>query len=263
MPKRSTIAYSSEDFRLNNKDTTTTKDGLRTHYCHVCSNPTLITDANLAALPRRRGDQSTVLDRTTRVCRLRAKRSDEITAIRRKGSDVVEKQTRYYCGECKVPVCYECNEEKGTLYVFEGALRSFERKRGNNSTGRKKRKIDTTGTTSEEEEQPVPPCIRRGKGGKKVIVSVRVTEGQEKCAVMDICAERILISTTKENSKDCEREVLEFLSDAFKCRVAQLCVLVNEEEEDAAAKEIACDAESMSPESIFRALVKSRAASSS
>ena len=262
MPKRSTIAYSSEDFRLNNTKNTTAKDGLRTHYCHVCSNPTLITDANLAALPRRRGDQSTVLDRTTRVCRLRAKRSDEITAIRRKGSDVVEKQTRYYCGECKVPVCYECNEEKGTLYVFEGALRSFERKRGNNSSGRRKRKMDTTGTTLEEEEQPVPTCIRRGKGGKKVIVSVRVTEGEEKCAVMDICAERILISATKENIKDCEREVLEFLSEAFKCRVAQLCVLVNEEEEDASAKEIACDAESMSPEYIFRALVKSRAASS-
>jgi len=52
----------------------------------------------------------------------------------------------------------------------------------------------------------------------------------------------------------------------LKCRVAQLSVLVNDEEDDGVAvtKEIACDVgESMSPESVFRALEKSRAEAAS
>lgn len=271
MGKRSTIAYSSEDFikkrhKKDDNDTKTDDDKstLKTYYCTCCSNPVLITDCNLFSLPRRRKDGSIILDRTKYVCRLRAKRErdNKTTAIRRDGGKSIEKQTRYYCGD--VPVCYECNDESVKLYVLDGALRSFEKARKAGTNGGEK------GNTSREvvELLPVPPCIRRGKGGKKLIISVRVIDRQEKCSVMDISAEKVSISATKkaDTKESLEREVLEFLSETLKCRVAQLSVLVNDDEDDGVAvtKEIACDVgQSMSPETVFRALEKSRAAAAS
>ena len=271
MGKRSTIAYSSEDFikkrhKKDDNDTKTDDDksALKTYYCTCCSNPVLITDCNLFSLPRRRKDGSIILDRTKYVCRLRAKRErdNKTTAIRRDNGKSIEKQTRYYCGD--VPVCYECNDESVKLYVLDGALRSFEKARKAGTNGKEK------GNTTREvvELLPVPPCIRRGKGGKKIIISVRVIDRQEKCSVMDISAEKVSISATKkaDAKESLEREVLEFLSETLKCRVAQLSVLVNDEEDDGVAvtKEIACDVgESMSPETVFRALEKSRAAAAS
>ena len=206
MGKRTTIAYSSEDFKRRKKDddgdnTNDTKNAtLKTYYCKCCSNHVLITDCNLFALPRRRVDASIILDATKYVCRLRAKKENVATVIRRKNGEILEKQTRYYCG--KVPVCYECNDEKGKVYVLDGALRSFEK-------GSKK-----------DAQLPVPPCIRTGKGGK-VIFPVRVIEGQEKRAVIDIGAENVSVSlqTRKtDDPKGVERELLEFLSETIKCR---------------------------------------------
>ncbi|CAL6356346.1 unnamed protein product [Bathycoccus prasinos] len=246
MGKRSTIAYSSEDFikkrhKKDDNDTKTDDDksALKTYYCTCCSNPVLITDCNLFSLPRRRKDGSIILDRTKYVCRLRAKRErdNKTTAIRRDNGKSIEKQTRYYCGD--VPVCYECNDESVKLYVLDGALRSFEKARKAGTNGKEK------GNTTREvvELLPVPPCIRRGKGGKKLIISVRVIDRQEKCSVMDISAEKVSISATKK-------------ADAKESLGARsLSVLVNDEEDDGVAvtKEIACDVgESMSPETPYR-----------
>ena len=196
MGKRSTIAYSSEDFikkrhKKDDNDTKTDDDksALKTYYCTCCSNPVLITDCNLFSLPRRRKDGSIILDRTKYVCRLRAKRErdNKTTAIRRDNGKSIEKQARYYCGD--VPVCYECNDESVKLYVLDGALRSFEKARKAGTNGKEK------GNTTREvvELLPVPPCIRRGKGGKKLIISVRVIDRQEKCSVIDISAEKVSI----------------------------------------------------------------------
>lgn len=247
MGKRTTIAYSSEDVKRRKKDddgdnTNDAKNAtLKTYYCQCCSNHVLITDCNLFALPRRRVDASIILDATKYVCRLRAKRENVATVIRRKDGEILEKQTRYYCG--KVPVCYECNDEKGKVYVLDGALRSFEK-------GSKK-----------DAQLPVPPCIRTGKGGK-VIFPVRVIEGQEKRAVIDIGAENVSVSlqTRKtDDPKGVERELLEFLSETIKCRVAQLSVLVNDEEDEGrrATKDVECEAGAkLTPEKVFRALLE-------
>lgn len=256
MGKRTTIAYSSEDVvnkrrkkgddgdgdDNDNNDTKNTT--LKTYYCKCCSNHVLITDCNLLALPRRRVDASIILDATKYVCRLRAKKGNVATVIRRKnGDEILEKQTRYYCGE--VPVCYECNDEKGKVYVLDGALRSFEK-------GSKK-----------DAQLPVPPCIRTGKGGK-VIFSVRVIEGQEKRAVIDIGAENVSVSLSTRKTdgpKGVERELLEFLSETIKCRLTQLSVLVNDEEDEGrrATKDIECEAGAkLSPEKVFRALLENR-----
>ena len=255
MGKRTTIAYSSEDVvnkrrkkgddgdgdDNDNNDTKNTT--LKTYYCKCCSNHVLITDCNLFALPRRRVDASIILDATKYVCRLRAKRENVATVIRRKNGEILEKQTRYYCGE--VPVCYECNDEKGKVYVLDGALRSFEK-------GSKK-----------DAQLPVPPCIRTGKGGK-VIFPVRVIEGQEKRAVIDIGAENVSVSLHTRKTDDpkgvcVERELLEFLSETIKCRLAQLSVLVNDEEDEGrrATIDIECEAGAkLSPEKVFRALLE-------
>ena len=71
-------------------------------------------------------------------------------------------------------------------------LRSFEKAR-KATNGKEK------GNTTREvvELLPVPPCIRRGKGGKKLIISVRVIDRQEKCSVMDISAEKVSICDEK------------------------------------------------------------------
>ena len=94
--------------------------------------------------------------------------------------------------------------EKGTLYVLEGALRSSGKKEATpvGAKGTKERSIltgtdigggRTTGATVHWEER-----VRREESH---CVSVRVTADGEKCAVMDICAERFLISATRKTSK--------------------------------------------------------------
>ena len=130
MPKRATQAFSSEDAQVADD----AKIGV--YYCRYTGEHVLITDAELARLPKRKTDSARFLDTEKYMVRLKAVADGKATMIRREGGKV-ERQYRYMCGE--LPVCYKSEEGGRYLYIIDGALTAFNRAGGKGKNERARR----------------------------------------------------------------------------------------------------------------------------
>ncbi|KAJ3287098.1 hypothetical protein HK104_008760 [Borealophlyctis nickersoniae] len=98
-----------------------TGKNLHTYYCIFCNEYVLIVDKRLKKLPRRKTDRAYIVSQK-RTYKPNLEREGEYILIKRPNG--YEKQRRYQCPQCKVPVAYE---QKGDiLYIFENAVRSAE-----------------------------------------------------------------------------------------------------------------------------------------
>ncbi|KAK0554559.1 hypothetical protein OC846_002035 [Tilletia horrida] len=132
MPKvvsRSVISASNDDARDEDRKR------LVPYYC-CCGEFVLVCDAELAALPRRPLDGSYVLRcldspkeegggvRKARVFKISAKQRDPVLLQRPDGT--LERQYRFYCSRCELPVGYEATppplKSGNFTYILQGAL---------------------------------------------------------------------------------------------------------------------------------------------
>ncbi|KAG1148688.1 hypothetical protein G6F38_003329 [Rhizopus arrhizus] len=100
---------------------------LYVYYC-LCSEFLLVIDADLRQLPRRRTDNSFIVSNVRRTYKLSAEAGDCVLLKRRDG---YEKQYRYHCPRCELPVAYEMNEQRKSgayTYILEGALTDVQGK---------------------------------------------------------------------------------------------------------------------------------------
>ncbi|KAI9305021.1 hypothetical protein BJ944DRAFT_288161 [Cunninghamella echinulata] len=119
MPKivsSSTISSSSFDDSNDSK-----RHKLKVYYC-LCSEFLLVIDLDLRQLPRRKTDNSIIVDNTKRTYKLTA---DSKGPVIIKRPDGFEKQFRYHCPRCELLVAYEMKEERKTdtyTYIVDGSL---------------------------------------------------------------------------------------------------------------------------------------------
>lgn len=101
--------YTSEDSGLND-------DSFFTFYCSFCGHYAIIVDCDIGKLPKRGSDGSFVLDETKHVFK-RQMNDGQTKVIRRdKG---VEKQYRFHCKECDLPLCYRsAPKDKDSKYSY-------------------------------------------------------------------------------------------------------------------------------------------------
>ena len=111
----------------------TIRTDLLSYHCAFCHAFCLVSDRSLALLPHRATDGAAILDSADRHFRLRLDRG-EVKAIRRARG--VEKQWRWKCRQCGLPVVYQCEDWQDVggqqrphaplLYVVEGAVVGWE-----------------------------------------------------------------------------------------------------------------------------------------
>ncbi|PVG03617.1 hypothetical protein CPB86DRAFT_779351 [Serendipita vermifera] len=126
MPKvisKSTVSSSTEA-----APTESATASLRTYYC-LCGEFILVIDKNLDNLPRRHTDNAIILrsksTQSAKACvfKLNAKETGAILLERPGG---VERQYRYHCPRCNLPVAYQ-NEQPPVknapfVYILSGSL---------------------------------------------------------------------------------------------------------------------------------------------
>jgi|TARA_B110000977_G_scaffold62291_1_gene84722 uncharacterized protein YggU (UPF0235/DUF167 family) len=204
MPKRATQAFSSEDA----PDANDAKIGV--YYCRYTGEHVLITDAELAKLPKRKTDSARVLDTEKYTVRLKAVSDGKATMLRREGGKV-ERQYRYMCGD--LPVCYKSEEEGRYLYIIDGALSAFKSGGGSKKAG--KASVD-----DEPGAPPVPPCIQQTSRGITQ-VAVEVEDRARLTAVMDISADEVTVGVTGK-AHEAGNELVEFFAKVLVLRVSQM-----------------------------------------
>ncbi|KAE8223497.1 hypothetical protein CF319_g3482 [Tilletia indica] len=137
MPKvisRSVISASNDQ-----ADNATQQLSLQVYYC-CCGEFVLVCDVALSELPRRPLDDSYVLRcldsprdeqgraRKARVFKISAKQRDPVLLQRPDGS--LERQYRFYCSRCELPVGYEATPpplKSGQFtYILPGALTAIQ-----------------------------------------------------------------------------------------------------------------------------------------
>ena len=207
MPKRATQAFSSEDAQVADD----AKIGV--YYCRYTGEHVLITDAELARLPKRKTDSARVLDTEKYTVRLKAVADGKATMIRREGGKV-ERQYRYMCGE--LPVCYKSEEGGRYLYIIDGALTAF------NHAGGGKGKKQTGGASADGEPgaPPVPPCIQQTSRGITQ-VAVEVEDRARQTAVVKISADEVTVGVTV-GAHQAGNELVDFFGKILKLRVSQM-----------------------------------------
>jgi len=89
---------------------------LHTYHC-LCGQMLLISDKELTDLPQRRIDRSRFLHTSHRKCKLIVMESDMIRVQR---SDGLEKQTRYKCKKCGLPVAYQVDKGSPRYFLLHG-----------------------------------------------------------------------------------------------------------------------------------------------
>ena len=204
MPKRATHAFSSEDAPEADDE----KIGV--YYCRYTGEHVLITDAELAKLPKRKTDSARVLDTEKYTVRLKAVSDGKATMLRREGGKV-ERQYRYMCGE--LPVCYKSEEEGRYLYIIDGALSAFKSGGGKKAGG--KASVD-----DEPGAPPVPPCIQQTSRGVTQ-VAVEVEDRSRQTAVMKISADEVTVGVTGK-THEAGNELVEFFAKILLLRVSQM-----------------------------------------
>ena len=206
MPKRATQAFSSEDAQVADD----AKIGV--YYCRYTGEHVLITDAELARLPKRKTDSARVLDTEKYTVRLKAVADGKATMIRREGGKV-ERQYRYMCGE--LPVCYKSEEGGRYLYIIDGALTAF-----NHAGGKGKKRAGEASADDEPGAPPVPPCIQQTSRGITQ-VAVEVEDRARQTAVVKISADEVTVGVTV-GAHQAGNELVDFFGKILRLRVSQM-----------------------------------------
>jgi hypothetical protein len=120
----------------------TIRTDLLSYHCTYCHAFCLVVDRSLALLPHRSTDGAAVLVTADRHFRLRLDRG-EVKAVRRPRG--VEKQWRWKCRQCGLPVVYQCEDwqdagaqrppQAQLLYIVEGAVVSWEEMQAESTGG--------------------------------------------------------------------------------------------------------------------------------
>ncbi|EIN10401.1 hypothetical protein PUNSTDRAFT_112259 [Punctularia strigosozonata HHB-11173 SS5] len=131
MPKvvsRSAISTSADA-----QPTASSIAALRVYYC-LCGEFILVIDKHLGNLPRRQTDGATIVrtqdtaEGKARVWKLNAgAKLGEPIFIER--GDKHERQWRYCCPRCSLPVCYQCTPPPAKapyIYIIKGALTQMQ-----------------------------------------------------------------------------------------------------------------------------------------
>ena len=130
---------------------------LLSYHCAHCLAFVLVVDQPLPSTPHRSTDGAAILITAERHFRLRVDRG-EVRAVRRARG--VEKQWRWKCRQCGLPVAYQSEEWQGDtagtsalLYIVEGAVVSWE-------------EMEREGATAGEGEGGVGRGDAEGEGGR-------------------------------------------------------------------------------------------------
>ncbi|KIY95070.1 hypothetical protein MNEG_12893 [Monoraphidium neglectum] len=158
MPKRTTILYTSSDGIKGAGD-----NELIPYYCKFSGRHAFTSDVDIDTLPRRRADNSRILDQSKHTVRLYT--SDGGVKLLRRKDGAVERQHRLNVG--RLPVAYTAEAEGQLLYVMDGAVTAF------------------TKDPSASDRIPVPPCIRKGESGSTEVV-LELEDRQQHTAVAKI-----------------------------------------------------------------------------
>ncbi|KAI8817911.1 uncharacterized protein EV422DRAFT_197483 [Fimicolochytrium jonesii] len=89
---------------------------LHVYYCKFCGEYVLIIDKRIHKLPRRPTDNASVITKQ-RTFKLNLKRGTTRIIKRSTG---YEKQCRWECPRCDLPVAYD--QEADTVYLFDGSV---------------------------------------------------------------------------------------------------------------------------------------------
>ncbi|CAI7847715.1 unnamed protein product [Closterium sp. NIES-54] len=200
MPKRTTRTYSSEDAEPQG-DT----QELIVYYCKQCGAHVLITDSQLAELPRRKTDGAMVMERAKHVMRLNVMETGK--QLLKRGEGKVERQYRMGCGECGVMVAYRSEESmEGAKFVYIPADAL----------------TDATADTKPK-DAPVPPCIQELDSGL-VQVAIEVEDRAQRSAVLRINADdvRVAVTAAAHRGNEASAELMEFLAKTLGLRLVQL-----------------------------------------
>ena len=97
------------------------EDGLTICYCKHCGQYSLVLDSRLERLPIRKSDGSRVVNKNTVVCKLNMVEGQTKLIKRKKG---IERQYRWCCKLCGLPLCYRSapGQSGKYTYIVEGAL---------------------------------------------------------------------------------------------------------------------------------------------
>ncbi|KAI0719639.1 hypothetical protein C8T65DRAFT_635997 [Cerioporus squamosus] len=130
MPK--VVSRSAVSSSTDARPTASSTAALRVYYC-ICGEFILVIDKSLTALPRRQTDGATVIrcqdtpDAKARVFKLNAIPKEPILVERQGGH---EKQYRFHCPRCALPVAYQSTPPPAKsgpfLYIFKGALSQIQ-----------------------------------------------------------------------------------------------------------------------------------------
>lgn len=193
MPKRATLTYTSEDAPK------TTEAQLYVYYCKYSGIHAFTTDCDLNKLPRRRTDNSRILDMEKHAIRLQTSDGGEKLIKRFDGR--IERQLRLNIG--KLPIAYH-NEEGGRyLYILDNAVTTYV------SQGRR-------------QAAPVPPCIYRVEPNSSEM-RVDIEDKQATAAIIKISADAVKLHLTSNISHEAaQQELLQFMAKVLSTRLTQL-----------------------------------------
>ncbi|KRG03783.1 uncharacterized protein Dmoj_GI18239, isoform B [Drosophila mojavensis] len=118
MPKvvsRSIVCSDTKDQEEYNEE-----KPLNIYYC-LCSKMSLILDCTLEQLPLREADNARVIDANEHANKLTYNPAPKMIYIRRKGKGI-EKQYRYNCRNCNLPLYYRHDSDSHVTFVMSNAL---------------------------------------------------------------------------------------------------------------------------------------------
>ncbi|KAL1923432.1 uncharacterized protein VTP21DRAFT_8412 [Calcarisporiella thermophila] len=93
------------------------------YYC-LCSEFILVIDKDLRALPKRKTDHALIVDNNRRHYKLSGV-TDQKSVVLLKRTNGFEKQFRFHCARCSLPIAYELTEKtRGGQYTYliDGSL---------------------------------------------------------------------------------------------------------------------------------------------
>ncbi|KAH9977934.1 hypothetical protein BGW80DRAFT_1284953 [Lactifluus volemus] len=131
MPK--VVSRSAVSTSADARPTASSVAALKVYYC-ICGEFILVIDASLSSLPRRRTDGAIVVrsqdkeGAKARAFKLNALPCEPILIERTRGGH--ERQYRFRCPRCTLPVAYQSNPPPATagpfLYILKGALTQIQ-----------------------------------------------------------------------------------------------------------------------------------------
>eukprot|EP00884_Botryococcus_braunii_P012205 jgi/Botrbrau1/20986/Bobra.0144s0005.1 len=200
MPRRTTLTYSSEDAQV------AAGEDVFVYYCKYSGKHVLTTNCDLTKAPKRRTDESSVIDTRRFVVRLYT-RDGGVKLIRR--GEIVERQYRINKGN--LPIGYYSELDGQYLYIFKNSLTTY-------STEDKEKGVHAGAA-------PVPPCILPTDDGGTQI-SLEIDDRADVPAILKISADHIRIQIVHGIAHEAAgEELLEYMRAVLGVRLGQLSLL--------------------------------------